>query len=449
MAGVGTVIVTWRWAHDALASNVGGIVAGLLVALSPALIINSRDARMYSLETFFTTTAWWLIWMLITGSADWSSRRRIAVSAALVVAVAGQIWTLSLGVPSAGLQLAFTLVASAWLRNRQSVVAVGCILVGSASLVPWLPSLLRVALNGQAFWTPRPDLTSISSTFKGWLVGESGGLVPIAIAFAAVLITVGLAAALLEQLPPQEGRAPERGQLLGLALILDFALMPSLWIYSQFHSIYDPRYLGPSLPPLAISIAAAVVVLGGWLRTRAGFSRRLTHGLSAALLVLPIVIPMGMGAVHAVDGSRSDANVEPGRQMERQLTALVRPGDIVIALNPQTYFPSRYYLNATGDADRLNLKLYYWHRPTAAFYTGWEDIDGRSVVDPPRVSILGWRGAVGLRSGAELWLVSLVNPNFEFKAFDQLDPKGLRVLQTLYVSGGSVLAQIREAVPAG
>jgi len=457
LAGLGTVVVTWRWARDAL-GNGGALVAGSLVALSPALVMNSRDARMYSLETFLSTSAWWLLWLLMADSAEWPGRRQLGAAIGLVLAIAGEVWTMSLGIPTAGMQLAFALIGLVWLRNRVAVLATGCVVLGTASLAPWLPSLLSVALNGQAFWTPRPDLGSIAVTLRGWVPGDLGGLSSFVLVVALACALVGLAAELfgLCSKGSSDTARPEainmglrRDRLLALAIAFGFGLMPVVWAYSQLHSIYDPRYLGAAFPPAAIAIASTVVVAARYLGLHFRFAGRLPSGLLAMFLVLPIVSVTAVGAARGVEASRSDEAVEPGRQMARELAALVHPGDVVITLNAQTYFPLQYYLWRTGETQRLGIKLYDWHRPTAAFYTGWEDIDGTSIVDAAQIARLGWSGAVQLEPGAKLWLVTLVKPDYEFSVFAPLGSGQLRVLQRTVLYGGSQLAEIREAVPIG
>jgi uncharacterized membrane protein len=64
VAGIGTIGITWRWAGDAL-GRTGALVAAALVALSPAMVAADREARMYSLETFLATLAWWLAWLMV------------------------------------------------------------------------------------------------------------------------------------------------------------------------------------------------------------------------------------------------------------------------------------------------------------------------------------------------------------------------------------------------
>jgi hypothetical protein len=456
VAGIGTLLVTWRWARDAL-GNAGALVAASLVALSPALVLNSRDARMYSLETFFATSAWWLLWLLIADGRAWSDRQRLGAAMGLVLAVAGEVWTMSLGIPIVGLQLAFAVIGFAWLRDRAAALATGCVLFGTASLAPWLPNLLSVATNGQPFWTARPDLESIAATFRVWLPGDLGGLSTFVAVLAGLCALVGLAAAFFGLCTKQFGEAEgpraingglRRDRLLGLAIAFGFGLMPAVWVYSQLHSIYDPRYLGPAFPAVAIAMSSAVVVAARYLRRRFRFAGLLPHGLLAILLVAPIVSAMAVGTARGVEASRSAAAVEPGRQMTQELAALVQPGDVVITLNAQTYFPLEYYLFGSGEAQRLGVGLYDWHRPTAAFFTGWQDIDSASILDASKIADLGWEGAAHLAPGRSLWLVTLVNPGYEFPLFTPLQTGAVRESQRINVQGGRLTAQIREAVPA-
>ena len=457
VAGVGIVLATWRWARDAVGRG-GALIAATLVALSPGLVIDAREARMYSLETFFATAAWWLLWLLIAGGADWPNWRRRAAEAGLVAGVAGEVWTMSLGIPTAGLQLAFALAALLWLRTRVSALAVGCIVAGGLSLAPWLPNLLSVALNGKVFWTPRPDLVSVAAVLGAWFLGDLRGVWVAAIALAGALATFWLVAVsrglpMRQPVEDEESRAIERlrrARLLALAIALGVGLVPAVWIYSQFHSIYQPRYLDAAFPPFAIAIGAGVLPAARRLRLTFDILGRLPRGALAILLVLPVVSAMAIGTAHAIDDSRRDAGIEPGRQMVRALAAVAHPGDAIIALNAQTYFPLEYYLTETGVGQHLDLGLYDWQRPTSAFFTGWMDIDEAHRVDAEKIAAAGWAGAVHLAPGGVLWCVTLVTPDHEFANFSPLASGQLRQLMQFEVNGGGdVNGQIREAVPSG
>jgi 4-amino-4-deoxy-L-arabinose transferase-like glycosyltransferase len=458
-AGVGTILISWRWARDSVGGS-GAAVVGLLVALSPALVLDSRNARMYGLETFFAVGGWWLVWRLVAHGAGLARGRRLVLAAALVLFVAGEVWSMSLGIPAAALQLAFAAIAAVWLRSRVAVLAGGCVLLGAITVAPWLPNLLSVAANGQSFWTATPDGRSIAETVGGWLIGGAGGWPVGAILVAGAVLTCGLAmsgfAILWQGLPGrpaagggEPGSTPGglgRDRLLPLAIVLAVGLVPVLWTYSQVRSIYDPRYLGSAFPPFAIAVAASLAFVARRVdlpRHRIGPT---TRRLLALLAILTIVSPVAIGAAGAVERWRSQTERDPAREMAQTLSGLVGPGDVVLTLNAQSYFPLRYYLVRSGDAGRLGVRLFDWHRPSAAFFTGWQDIEDAEILDASRIEALGWEGAAHLAPGGSLWLVSLVDPGYEFPLFAPLQTGAVREIRRIDVGSS---AQVREAIPAG
>jgi hypothetical protein len=370
--------------------------------------------------------------------------------------VAGEVWTLSLGIPNAALQIAFALVAFIWLRRRASVLAAGCVVIGSLSLAPWLPNVTATAFDSHAFWTPRPDVGALVSTFGDWFVGHTGDAPELAVLFAAVAL-FGLAAMARGVGKEQSGDGDElrpvsrlcRGRLLALALVLDFGLVPAVWAYSQLHSIYDPRYLGGAVPPFAIAVGAAATVLGRLLRRRFRGARFAPNGVLASLVVLPLICTTAIASGQSVLDSRQDAGIEPGREVAQELAVLVQPGDVVVTTDAQTYFPLAYYLDTTGEARRLGIQLYDWHAATAAFFTGWQDIESTQRIEAATVALVGWRSAVDLGPGKSIWVVSLVDSDNEQINFSPLETGQLREIGRVIVHGRSLLAQIRRAVPTG
>ncbi len=454
VAGIGTIGVTWRWAGDAL-GRTGALVAAALVALSPAMVAADREARMYSLETLLATLAWWLVWLIVARGGEWSARRRAAAAVGLVLGVAGEVWTMSLGLPVAGLQLAFAVFGLLWLRTRVSAIAAGCVLLGVLSLAPWLPNLLAVASNGQRFWTPRPDLGSAADTLSYWLSLRLGGLWWLGAGLAAAGAALGLAAASRGLLSRPSTDIGDRGavpggvrrdRLLAVAIALGMGLVPAVWIYSQLNSVYDPRYLGAAYPPFAIAIAAGVVSVARKARSQFGANQPVPARALAILVVLALVCGIAIPASVAVDDSSHDKEIEPARQVVATLSGLVHPGDVVITLNAQTYFPLRYYLR-DGELERsLGTSLYDWHRPSAAFFTGWKDIDDTGILEPATVARQGWRETVHIGPRSVFWLVTLVDPDREFSVFEPLSTGEMRETGRFDVKGAGRVAQIRSAV---
>jgi mannosyltransferase len=441
IAGIATVIVTWRWARSAIGETEAWI-AGIVVAFSPLLVANARDARMYSLECMFATSAWWLIWLLIAHGGDWAQRRRAIAAIALVLSVVGEVWTLSLGLPSAALQLTFAVVVLLSTRSRISVLAAGCVSLGVLTLAPWLPNLIATATNGHSFWTPRPDLGALITTFGVSLVGQSGDSSPLVLAFAVVPL-FGLAT--MVGLRSTGRHMP--GLMLALALTLDFGLVLVVWAFSQFHSIYDPRYLGAAVPPLAIAVGAAASALGRLLRPAFHGARLVSNGVLASLIVVPLLCSTAFASGQSISASGQSQGIEPGREVAQELARVVKPGDVVIAVNAQSYFPLAYYLDRTGEAQRLGIELYEWHSPTAAFFTGWADIDSTQRIEPATVGGVGWRSAVHLGATNSIWVVSLVDSDHARIYFTPLESGQLRETDRIIVQGNGLLAQIRKVVP--
>lgn len=453
IVGLGVVLVTWRWVRDAL-GPLEAWIASLLVGLSPLLIANSRNARMYSLETLFATTAWWLIWRLVAGHTERTGRRMALVAAGVVISVAGEVWTLSLGIPSAGLQFLFLVVAVVCLRSRSSLIAAASVAIGVLTLVPWLPNLIAIATNGKPFWTPRPTIEALPTTFKSSFVGQDGGPWALALILAVVgliglatLLKVGRGRDHEAAIVPEAGAGRWRGRLLALALGLGFGLVPLVWAYSQLHSIYDGRYLANAFPPFAIAVAAGLAAVGRglWGRFR---SHRIAWAFTMAALIGLTISASTYTSVHLVADSSTDAGMDPGRQVAQELAALVKPGDVVVAADAQSFFPLSYYLYETGAAQRLGITLFDWHAPTAAFFTGWADIDPRQLIEPATVARLGWRQATGLAPGGSIWVVTLVNADREQIYFSPLQLGQLVQLDRILVAGNGRIGQIRRAVPA-
>jgi mannosyltransferase len=445
IAGLATIGVTWRWARDAI-GPIGGLVAATLVTLSPAMVAADRNARMYSLETLCSTAAWWLAWALVSRGAAWSRRRRLSAAIGLALAVAGELWTMSLGVPMAGLQLVFVAIAVLWLRARVAVLAAVAIVVGTATFLPWLPNLVTTASNGQGFWTAVPDVGSIPDTLKYWLVGRLDGGFWLIVALGAMAAVAGLVACGSGRLAG--GGSDGNGRLTALAPAFGMILVPALWLYSQVHSIYDARYLGAVFPGFSIAAGAGVEWMIGRARA-ADASRGLRLGRMASVaagLATSVAIALGSGVF--VAESTGNKDLEPAREVVSKLSELARPGDVVITLNAQTWFPLRYYMRDGAVEQRLGSSPYDWHRASAVYFTGWREIDPSALLEPDAVASAGWRASTGLAPGGVIWLVTLVDPDYEFSGFAPLATGELTEIARIDVPGANQIAQIRGLVPA-
>jgi 4-amino-4-deoxy-L-arabinose transferase-like glycosyltransferase len=479
LAGVATVGAVWAWARRAQGRFVA-IVAMAFLAVSAIAVNDARQARMYSLETAFSTIAWWLTWQLV--SIDWPAgpqldKRTLALAAALAGAVAGELWTLALGVPMAALQGGFVLVAlvaairlrkggpPGWRRLPAAVprgpgLAVAAYALAGLTFVPWLPTLLSINGNGQPFWTGKPHLDAFVQTYAQ-IVG-TGGTVDGTLTFRTIGIVlalaglVGLARVSVRRRrtgtaavgapadSPTEAAAtaqadPWPARLFGLALVMGIALVPLVWVYSQSRPIFDARYMGATAPLLCLLMAAGLPPLAGWLRNRA----------IPFALALVLVVSMASGAIQLDAQLNSNSAIDPGQEAVARLESIVRPGDVILANSPLTYFSLDYYLTRSGGEGRFGVRLYDWYGPGQPFYFGTALISPDRVIVDKTVAATGWAAAFPtLAPGGTIWLVSISNGNRNDIGFAPLSKGQLVQLSKTLVPGAggmsSNLAQIRE-----
>jgi hypothetical protein len=455
-AGLGTVALTWLWGRTALSSR-AGLLAAIVVAVSPASVVMDRNARMYALEAFFSTAAWFLIWVAICGHAGRSRRARAVAMGALTAAVGGEVWTMATGLPTAALQLAVVSGATLWTRRRPepgtdaclAVVAVG---LGIISFVPWLPNMLAVASGTSTFWTPRPGLAAMGMTVESWQVGAGLGAVALLPAVAGTSVAALGLVSVWHRAGTEMGDPASRARgvrVRGFVVVLGagFCLIPALWTYSQFRSIYDARYLAGLVPLFGLALAAGVSDAGGLAgRLAMGRARGAFRGCLIATCVAVIGGMIAASCV-AVESARTDSDREPGRQAAAILEREARSDDVVVALDARSYFPLRYYLDRGGWLDGSGVRLVEWHRPGEASYAGWQDIEPSDRLEEAELERASWDGALRLAPPARIWLVSIVDPAKDFGGLPEETRASLRVIRTIDVAGSGGDGRIEAAIP--
>ena len=454
VAGLVVVGVGWRWAHEAL-GRAGGLIALLFLALSPLLVSNARDARMYALETAFAALAWWLLWRVLSGRAKGAAATRLH-AAALGAAVAGQLWTLAYGIPIAGLQglvVVAALLRPGWvtgdaqearaIRGR-AAWALGALVLAGVSFLPWLPNMLRFATSGEAFWTPTPGWFDWALTFGTMIVGWR----PIEqeywqrVAWIALsLALVGLGLLLVARLAAR--------RLLGWSLLAGAGLVVLLWAVSQSRSVYDSRYFGAAVVPVALALAAGIEGLAG------AVARRAEHraGLAATLRFVArgaLVAFVGLVMLRSVDlwleDWREDRYVAPARQLVAALRERVRPGDVLLASDARSYFPVAYLMDRAADrGDPLPAPLLTWDSGREPFYRAQSLIEEGRILRHGSVRQRGWRAALPqLAPDGRLWLLVVANGRNPDIDFEPLERGEVREVERSIVSAPTEVSQIRR-----
>ncbi|MBI2777493.1 MAG: glycosyltransferase family 39 protein [Chloroflexi bacterium] len=399
--GLGLVLAGWRWATESLGRSTGlGVLA--ILAASPLALANARDARMYAMDAAAATIAWWMLWRLASGRS--SGRLRNLEAAVLFVAVAIEVWTFTYGLVVAGLQ--FLVAVAPLLRGRRpSLRPVVAIAAGGATILPWVPNLLGVARDGP-FWTPRPAIPDVLRPIMSVVVDPAALPFSETLAGLAIAAVAGYGLLALTRAPgtvPANAAGADAGRALVPVLGAGVALVPVIWLVSQVHPIFDPRYFGAAIVPVAILVAAGLRRAAGAL-SDGGRAATVAHrGVTLAAAAI-----LAVGAATWVTTWRSGLNVAPAREVVAELQARMRPGDIAVAADARSYFPVAYLVGRTAAPTELPGPLYSWDSGADPYYRGQGLLEAGVRLTPDEAT---WGDLAGLGGAAcgRVWLITLAD----------------------------------------
>jgi mannosyltransferase len=240
----------------ALARRVAGDAAGLwaaaFVAVLPATLMASENARMYSLAGALVVAATLLLWRAVERSAV--ERSAVGPWLAYAVFAAAAVWTDYF----AGVAIVGVLVALAWLRpGRRTLAAAGAATaIALASIGPWLLFAgAQLQHAGQGFWIPPLSPDSIAGTFGQLFAGppvDSG--VPgrdILVALQVIAVVAGSVALAAVAFAPEGWRRLEPGaRRAAVFLLLACGGVVLLAVVSLWRPILEARYAGVMWLPL-------------------------------------------------------------------------------------------------------------------------------------------------------------------------------------------------------
>jgi hypothetical protein len=281
-------------------------IAALLTAVNPFMTQYAQEGRMYSLVTLLgmvSLTCWLLAF---TTEAD-SVRRAPAIGFA--VAFAAMLythnWALFFG-GATGIAWLY-LLWRAGPAQRRRLFRTGLLAYGGVILLyaPWLPSSLYQAAHTGAPWSKAPSLAALASV-PARMLGE--------VAEVAVFLAAGSGVVAL--LGSRDGR----GRATLTLLIVAVLTIVLAWIGSQLSPAWANRYLAAGIAPFLFLAAA-------------GFANAGRLGLVGLALV---------ALLWAIDGAPSEkSNVST---VAEAIGPSLRPGDLVVATQPEQIPVLHYYL---------------------------------------------------------------------------------------------------------
>jgi len=248
-----------------------GLWAGLLYAVTPMVGHYAQEGRSYALVAAGVAGATLLLVRAVRGGRWWPYGVVLAVTCLLhefaVLVLLAHACTLAIGrVPG-----------SVW---RRWLCAAGAAVLALLPLV-----LVSRGQAAQVAWLRTPDLRSAEA-----LVREFAGPERVVLGLSAVLMVLGVCA-------PR----PQRGlSLAGVALPLMVVPPVALMAVSQFHPLYDDRYVLYALAGAPLLVAAGAERVAGavgrlWVRggrrvPREGAPRRVGTALLGVLAVCGVLV---------------------------------------------------------------------------------------------------------------------------------------------------------------
>jgi len=294
------------WAGWTLFGRRAAWIAALLAAVNPFITQYAQEGRMYALLTLLgmVSTTCWL--QAFTTDAD-AIRKRPAIGFA--VAFAAMLythnWALFFGAATGVAWL--YLLWRAHGAERRRLLRTGLLAYGGAVLLyaPWLPTALYQAAHTGAPWSKSPSLAALASV-PARILGE--------VAEVAVFLAAGSGVVALVKLGGARRRA-----VVALLLVAVLTIVLA-WLGSQLSPAWANRYLAAGVAPFLFLAAA-------------GFAYAGRLGLVGLALV---------AVLWAIDGAPSQkSNV---RDVAESIGPSLRPGDLVVATQPEQVSVLDYYL---------------------------------------------------------------------------------------------------------
>ncbi len=234
-------------------------LGGVVVAASPLLVAMSLEVRAYSLLALLATLSLALTAHLVR-RAQPAPARHVAALAVLNLALAavhvfGLIAVLSNTLAGA--------LGGPWDHPRAMLRRARPLLVAAIPavlcLAAWLALVSALATDGRfagnAAWVPAPHLSSVPQ-FVALVVGSFGS--PTVAWAMSVALVIALLQGLASRVPHEGDPAPVDGS----RMLATAALLPPLAVVALFivtaRSIWLPRYLVATVPPIALLVAASV-----------------------------------------------------------------------------------------------------------------------------------------------------------------------------------------------
>jgi mannosyltransferase len=310
LCAVIAVPVAW-WAARMLFGSRAGWMAAILMATNPFMTRFAQEARMYALVALLALIACAAFCRAFTGDDSERARRPWAI--ALAVTLAAMLythnWALFFGAACGAVWL--FLVFRAAGPSRRDLLVTGAIGFGGAALLylPWVPTTLYQAAHTGAPWSQPPDMVDLLGSL-GQMLGQ----------FAQIALILCAGAGLGVLWRRSGGRLSSGGRAAACLLAIGVTTVILAWLSSQVSPAWASRYLAVGIAPLTL------VAAGG-----------LAH--AGRLGIAGLIVAAALAAGDTAPDNKSNV-----REVAEAIGPSLRPGDVVVATQPEQVAVLAYYL---------------------------------------------------------------------------------------------------------
>jgi mannosyltransferase len=340
--GMLTVPLIYALAGQLFRSRLAGLLAALLLAVSPLHVWYAQEARMYTLLTFLGVLSSYLL-LLAMRAPD--RRRQAAWWAAYALIGIAAVYTHYFAFFVLAFQAIYLLIAwwAAGFTPRH--VVLGGLAAGAAILLaylPWVPHLLARYQADMSYWPGRLKLPEILvdvavSFVGGESVLESTGIL---LSLGYVLVMILAIGSLLQQAAKAEDSRRLPPPYVALLFLLLYLLLPPALILALSYNSpkFNARYVMVSHPAFLLLLAGGLAAL--WQRGRDSL---LNVGRGAvSLLVLLFLLGTAAYADRNIYADPAFARSD-FRAVAQYLEDHVGPGETVLLVSGHAFPVFDYY----------------------------------------------------------------------------------------------------------
>lgn len=271
LVSVAAIPVLYHLARKTM-SQVAGLVAALLAAVSPFYVYYAQETRMYALVTLFTLLSSYILLELTTEGRA-TPRRRFYLWCGFVAADVAAAYTHYFSFFVLAFQGFYYLLW--WLRRSRKAreLLPGALAIGAWCLayVPWVPILLNRYVSDTGYWggsmAPQESISRMLASFS------TGDTFPRTSAIQAarvylIMMVIGLALRVYSAIKETGANRSKRG----LGFLISYLVIPLglIVLVYYFRPKASSRYAMVASPPFLILLGGGIAAL--W--EHGAFSRR-------------------------------------------------------------------------------------------------------------------------------------------------------------------------------